>query len=293
MFGIELAFNPFMKILIVNFIFILFFSPQTFADNNNNSRTNSYNVYEVSTKIGEVLYKAMLYAPLRKAKYILVLSPTIAGIKPNELANAQFFGNHGYAVIIPYPYYTELANPTPNVQKLDIDYFLPVTVSVTFVELIEQKLQLPNDIPVFALGASQGGITTIIIASHYSRIKAAWISVGGGDMPYIYAYSNSEAITKFRINHMKYLGLTDQKIYENFLRANLIQDPGKSCKNINVPIHQTIASRDDVVPTKTQELLVKECPPHEVIRKNLNHSAGIMTNVLMQEEIKEFFENSI
>lgn len=73
----------------------------------------------------------------------------------------------------------------------------------------------------------------------------------------------------------------------------LHNDPALSCKDIKVPFHQTIALRDTGVPTVTQELLARECPPHSIIRYNYNHEAGTMTTVLMRKKIYEFFESLI
>ncbi len=278
-----------MKMMFLTILFILL-NPltQTSAAEN---RSRYYNTYEIKTTVEQYQYEAIVYEPkLQKIKAMLVISPTIGNYDSVEGANAQYFAKNGYLVIVPYPFITELQKPMPDLNQLDSDYYRPVVSTISFINLVIARFNLPENISVFALGGSQGGITTILLASHIPRIKAAWTAVAGGDLPHIYAHSDVVAIVKFRTNHMKTLGITDPFEYEKLLRSWLHNDPAISCKEIKIPFHQTIALKDISVPTATQELLARECPPHQILRLNLSHSAGTLTVVTMREKIKEFFE---
>ncbi len=252
-----------------------------------------YDTYEIKTRVENYEYEAIVYKPKANIKAILVISPTIGGYDSVEGSNAQYFSNRGYLVIVTYPFLTELNQPHPDMNKLDSDYYRPVVSVISFINLVDFKFRLPPNLPVFALGASQGGITTVLLVSHIPRIKAAWMAVGGGDLPHIYARSTIVPIKEFRERHMKTLGMVNVDVYETYLRGYLKNDPAVSCKEIKVPFHQTIALKDTVVPTASQELLARECPPHEITRYNLGHEAGTLTTVLQRKKIMEFFEDAI
>lgn len=278
-----------MKMMFLTILFILLTPNQQTSAAEIKSRY--YDTYEVKTIVEQYDYEAIVYEPkLQKIKAILVISPTIGNYDSIEGANAQFFAKNGYAVIVPYPIPTELQKPMPDMNRLDSDYYRPIVSAISFINLIGSKLNLPESTPVFALGGSQGGITSVLLASHIPRIKAAWVAAAGGDLPHIYARSDVSAIVKFRTNHMRTLGMSDPGEYERFLRGWLHNDPAISCKEMKAAFHQTIALKDTSVPTVTQELLAKECPRHQILRLNLSHSAGTLTVVTMREKIKEFFE---
>ena len=280
-----------MKMMILNILFILLTPSQAFSAK---EKSWSYNTYEVKTQVENNSYEAMVYEPKnKKIRAILIISPTISNVDSIEGANAQYFAKRGYLVIVPYPFVTELNSPNPDMDKLDSDYYRPVVSAISFINLVDAKFKLPLNLPVFALGASQGGIMTVLIAAYIPRVKAAWIAVAGGDLPHIYAYSDVPAIVKFRIGHMKTLGISEALAYEIYLRSYLKNDPALSCKEIGIPLHQTIATRDTSVPTVTQEYLARECPAHSILRLKLSHSAGALTTVIMREKILDFFESTI
>lgn len=279
-----------MKLFIILFIFHLFsFTPSMARD-----KGRDYEVFQIETQSDSVKYKADVYRPLsRRIKYMLIISPTIDGITSLEVSNAQYFSKRGYVVIIPHPYQTQLSRPRPDVEKLNSDFYSPAISAIALINAVDHKLNLPQTTPIFTLGASQGGISSLIITATVPRVKALWFAVGGANLPYIFAHSEVEQLVKFRNNHMRILGMSNPKKYEEYLRIYLLNDPAIICKDITVPFHQTIATRDLSVPTITQELLVKECPQHSVSRKNVNHVSGSLSTVLDRQEIMEFFENSI
>lgn len=282
-----------MKLFMISLIFTLLSQTPAWASElpDTNKAQDDYSIFDMKTEVNSTTYVAHIYRPTKlKIKALLIISPTIKGMTSIEESNAQYFSKRGYLVIATEQFITQLNSPNPDPEKLNADYYKPVLSAISLINAVDQKLNLPETLPVFALGASQGGIFTLIIAAHVPRVKGAWFAVGGGDMAHIYAYSDVVELEKFRKNHMRILGMTKMKDYENYLRLYLKNDPTISCKEITVPFHQTIALRDTSVPTSTQELLVDECPPHSVSRKNMNHAAGTVTTVIERKEIEEYFD---
>ncbi|MBC7711829.1 MAG: hypothetical protein H7177_00720 [Rhizobacter sp.] len=277
-----------MKAMIISILFILLApSQQSFAE----EKSRYYETYKVTTLIPPYKYEAMIYEPkIEKIKAILIISHTLSASDSIEGADAQYFSKNGFVVIVPFLFETELNKLFPDTEKLDADFLRPIASVNNFIDIAETKLKLRPNLPIFAMGASQGAITTITLTASITRIRAAWSAVGGGDLPHIFARSDVSTLVKFRNNHMSILQINNLDEYENYLRDHLTNDPTIFCKDIKVPFHQTIATHDTAVPTRTQELLAKECPPHEIQRLNLSHTGGSMTVVRDQEKIKEFFE---
>lgn len=256
--------------------------------------TPQYDSYQMKIDISQGSFQASAYKPTKlKIKAMLILTPTIAGVSVIEKSNAQYFANHGYLVIIPLPYKSEVDSDRPEIQKLDDEFYKPAYAAESFITLAEKNFNLPSKLPVFAMGASQGGIRTLIIASYSDRITASWFATAGGDFPSIYARSRVEKISNFRMKHMKLLGITDPKEYEVYLRNNLTHDPSTACADIKKPFVQTMTLRDDKVPTANQELLVKTCPKHKTITLNTGHVAGSLSTVTWRHKARKFFEESM
>ena len=251
-------------------------------------------IYHAKIDLPTGHYESTIYLPLKsKIKAILILTPTIAGVSVIEKSNAQYFSDAGFLVIIPLPYKSEISSERPDIKKLDAEFFKPAYAAERFITLVEEKFNLLSDLPVFAMGASQGGIRTLIIASYISRITASWFATAGGDFPSIYARSRVEKISNFRMKHMKLLGITDPKEYEVYLRNNLTHDPSTACADIKKPFVQTMTLRDDKVPTANQELLVKTCPTHKTLTLNTGHVAGSLSTVTWRHKALKFFEESM
>lgn len=235
-----------------------------------------------------------LYRPVGKTtRGIIYLFPTITGPSPLEKTTARYFARRGFAVIIPDPIGLELNINDPSVEQLDRDYFKPTASALKLIEAADLLLESSRELPVFALGASQGGIRTVGLTSESSRIKAAWFVVAGGNFPHVYASSQVDKIKILRHNHMRKLGLSDAKDYENYLRENLKNDPLYSCAKINVPIVQVIALEDDKVPTSTQWELHRACPPHEIFQIKGGHVKGASTIYFYREKILDFFSRNL
>ncbi len=256
--------------------------------------SDHYKVYNIETSVDSTVYKATVLKPTKtEIKYILVISPNIAGVTGLEMTSAAYFTQHGYLVMMTHLFDSELNAEKPDTTKADSDYNKFAIGTDALLKLVDAQFSLPPTMPVFGLGSSQGAVASIIIASQNTRFKAIWTAVGGGDLPEIYAHSLVPQIIKFRINHMKVLGIKDNNEYEQYLRSHLTNDPGISCKSLTIPFHQTIALYDDLVPTVTQEYLVEQCPPHSVKRAKVDHIVGALTVVADREEVKAFFESAI
>lgn len=277
---------------MITLIFTLLSISPTWSDEEEKSR--SHDEFPIQLKIENTDYKATVYVPKKTSiKAMLILTPSIDGVTVMETSNAAYFSKRGYVVIVPELFFTEMMKHEPDTEKINSDYYKPVVSTINFINHVDQKLKLNPNLPIFAMGSSQGGIISLLLASYIPRVTAAWVIVAGGDLPYIYAYSDVAQLVKLRINHMRFLKITSHKEYEAYLRMYLKNDPTISCKDIKVPFHQTIATRDTSVPTRTQELLVDECPPHSVSRHSLNHTSGALTALKDRQEILEYFNDFI
>lgn len=231
------------------------------------------------------------YSTKEKPKAILILYPTISGLSLLEKNIASYFARHQYQVLIPLPYTSELNSLAPDIDRLNAEYLKPVESVKALINKLEQQTPDLSSLPIFAMGASQGGIRSILLTANYPRIKATWFSVAGGNFPKVYAHSEVDKIKLFRERHKKVLNIQSNDEYEQYLRKNLTDDPIYDCQKITVPMVQIIALKDTKVPTDTQEDLAKACPEHKIIRINQGHVAGAFTNALKKKQVKAFFDS--
>lgn len=256
--------------------------------------STKYDVKKLKVTLPEGEFEASAYKPTKeKIKGILIISPTITGVSTVELSNARYFAKRGYAVLLTHAFGVEIYKPEPDMAQLDLDFFKPALSVEAFLPLMEKEFNLKKDLPVVAMGGSQGGIVTMVLQSLVPRIRAAWISVAGGDFPSIYANSMVPALIKFRTKHMIQLGINNQKDYEAYLRGQLTNDPLTVCNQIKTPFVQIIAMRDTYVPTSNQELLVTKCPKHAVKRYQIVHGSGVLMTMTMRKDILKYFDKEI
>ena len=238
-------------------------------------------------------HEAKIFEPhdLSKIKAILYLSPTIEGVTLLESTNAHYFVRHNFLVIVPLPFIDESAVGEPTILKLNKDFNKPALAASTFLKMAAEKYSLPANLPIFAMGASQGGIRTTFIAANVPGITAAWATTVGGDFASIYTHSTVKQIALFRKKQMEYLKITSLTEYEDTLRSNLTNDPLKACQKITIPWVQTMALKDVSVPTYNQKLIAENCPHHEVIKVNTGHVMASLTTDLWRHKIRSFFES--
>lgn len=284
-----------MKTSIFAFIFILslFLSRPLKASIGQSIEVDSLKVNLGSEVVSAKVFKPQSLSLGIEIKGFIILTPTIAGLSALEKTNAQFFAKNGFLVIVPLPYSTEINSLAPNTELLDNEFDRPAQIAKELINKAESHYKVGANLPVFVLGASQGGFRSLIIAAHFKRVTALWIATTGADYPSIYARSTVNKIASFRTKHKKVLGIIDDNEYESYLRENLKNDIVNSCQLINIPFVQIIALKDDKVPTRNQELLNANCPISKTIRINTGHLGGSLSTLSMRKKILQFFSTQI
>lgn len=288
-----------MKTLVIFFLAVLPLI-STFSSEWQKVRTNSKSdLYLLKTKntvLNESAYykdlaiSAYIYLPKTEVKRVVIITPTIAGLSPIEKINARFFVKRGYAVIVPLPFKSEIDNNDPDIRNLDQEFLLPAQNADIFLNLLFEKLSLSDDVPVYAMGASQGGFRSLVIAAKTTRVRAAWIVTAGADFASIYADSQVEKILNYKNRSKEKFNFASDDEYEDYVRTNLTNDPKNLCAEIKIPFTQTIATKDDKVPTANQLLLEKSCPNHHVIRLKTGHVQASLSTSFYLKKIAHFFE---
>lgn len=281
-----------MKKIVVS-IFLLFSSSGYCYQLKALYKGSFYQKNLLTTDFNGKLLQALVYIPNKTAKAILIVSPTIVGVTPIESVSARYFSKNDFLVIVPLPFENEVNSLHPNVDNFDIEFLRPAEFAVKFITIIDQYLSLDSELPVFALGASQGGIHSLIIASHVPRVKAAWIASTGGDLPSIYAYSTAYKIRLARARMMQDLNFVTSAQYEEYLRQKLKSDPLQLCSRIYGKLVQTISLKDSKVPTKNQLELAHACKPDQLITLNSGHLVGTMSILNYRANILQFFNANL
>ena len=254
--------------------------------------------FEVEGKAQNYTLKARVYPPsfvqvnfwdTKKTPDNLTIFPTIEGAGFIEKALARYFARRGFWAVIPI--IPELENPFDEhtTQRMD-EMYLRVQQSAL---VIQEKLQSLNPRGRnFLMGASQGGIRSIMSAQALSHIDAIWANVAGGDFPSLYAYSEVDEIRNFRRAHMNQLNLKDPESYSSYLAQRLQYDPVKGCELLDSRLSLVVALEDTSVPTSNQMKLLESCQPDKVKKLNSGHFRGVIDLIFHKRDIRKFFEQS-
>lgn len=226
----------------------------------------------------------------------IILFPTINGEGALERAMARYLARRGFRVSI--------LNIEDVISEDSSEFGLETSCKMEKMYVrIEQSAYILSEYlkrtnakgKLHFLGASQGGIRSIIAAAAVKRTKNVWTNVAGGDFPSLYAYSSVAGIESFRRKHMLVLGLESVEEYETYLESRFVRDPVKSCRQIHdrgaANISMVIASDDTSVPTSNQLALKKACSPNFLRVVSGGHLRGVTDMYFLRRQILDFFEN--
>lgn len=223
----------------------------------------------------------------KKAPDNLMIFSTIDGTGTLEKALARYFARRDFWVVLPL--IPEIENPIDEqtAKRMDAMY-KRVQLSA---QILQNKLKELNGLGRnFLMGASQGGIRSIMAAQTLEDVDAVWANVAGGNFPSLYAYSRVDELIEFRQNHMSFLGLKDPQRYQTFLSSKLEHDPLQSCGQIPARMSFVVALEDESVPTSNQLELLEACRPEKVKKIDSGHVRGVLDLILNKREIRKFFE---
>lgn len=217
----------------------------------------------------------------------LMIFPTIDGESVLESQLARYFSARGFYVAIVS--IEEVKGEFDHLTACRMDGMYRRIQDTSLI--VHDMLNKVNpDGRFFTLGASQGGIRSLIAAEVIPNLSAVWANVPGGDFPSIYAESTVDDIASFREQHMQALDIDDTNVYEGYLREHLILDPLDSCANFEAPLSLVIATEDSSVPTYNQLLLLKSCPEAQYRKIDSGHFIGVINLFFNRREVRHFFE---
>lgn len=250
-------------------------------------RRQNWNL-QAQDHLGVFQIKLTVYSAKNNRGHNLILFPTIDGESILERQTAAYFARKGYLVMIPTIEEVRVAFGERTTCAMDQTYRRVQESALLLEQLLEESR--PGKKLMLA-GASQGGIRSIMSAAVLPRAHAVWSIVAGGDFPSIYSESRVIAITAFREQHMSALNFTQPRVYEEYLRQNLIFDPELSCGDIQAKLALVVATEDESVPTLNQERLVERCQPQKVRRIKAGHIRGAADLFLKRITMRKFFES--
>ncbi len=121
-------------------------------------------------------------------------------------------------------------------------------------------------------GSSFGAVVGALVVAKDPKIKAAVLTVGGGDLPYVVSRSKISLFKKTRRAQMKLLGINSINEYEAFISQYLQSDPLKYAKKTDAKrLYMILAKKDKSVPTKAQYELYNQFGQPENSRLRAGH----------------------
>lgn len=143
------------------------------------------------------------------------------------------------------------------------------------------------------LGTSVGAIYTSVAMSLHDKLNAAFVIVGGADVPEIIATSDQDILVKVRDERFK---LSGYKNNEEYIRAISEVFPYKVSQLPSLykgkKLGMVIADADTTVPTATQNYLRDLWQPQVVYNYSGNHLTVILKTWRHRDDIVEFFSKA-
>ncbi len=253
-------------------------------------------LFEATT--GEIIeFHYDYYAPAPSefaSSKLVVITPTIEGATPLELLLKDYLQNRGFHVLIPRALPLEFTFNESTVTQFERASVRALVGTTRLVNFLSQSENF-DATSMGLLGASLGGIRSSILFGLDSRFKAMFIAVAGADFPSIYANSSNNNLRPIRTSHMEYLGLSNPRDYENFLRGKLELDPYLITQSSYLQnVAMVIADDDSVVPTYNQWQLwstIKAAGVHpKTFISDSGHIQGVLHLLRYRSDIVEWFK---
>ena len=244
-------------------------------------------------------YKFLFFLPQKiSAANLIIVTPTIGGVSLFEKTIARRFAKAGYPVLIPIERKASGIIDKDIGARMERQVRRAMAASFHEIEALKEKYSYINTDEMGAIGASLGGIRSSILFSLDNRFKVAFIAVAGANIPLIYRDTQLEQLVISRNKHKKFLNLSTNEEYTNYLSKELYLDPYQITKNKNLQNVAMVISNDDTtVPTLTQWNLftaIKEAGVHpKTFTTNGGHGRGAFSLILKKNFILDWFKKRL
>lgn len=242
---------------------------------------------QVQSSFGQYTVKTRTYSPSSKSRGSVLVFPTIRGETDLERGVAKNFAMLGFEASVVL---------TPRIQlKMDqqtvcrIDQQLVLTQQSALAVIDEMERLNPHK-PIYLVGASQGAIHALLTRAVSNKIDATWINAPSGRMANLISHANADQAMEFRAQHMKYLGIADQRDYFRYLQKHLRVDPLANCLAQKSPLAIVISIIDRVIPPQLQQEVVDICQPDHFEQVGLSHVITSTLLYVQTRKIARFFD---
>ncbi len=236
------------------------------------------------------LYQPKIFGQTNPVSRAVIVLPPIGGMTPLDEAYSLGLCTFGFRAVI-------LEAWTPD-SRDEFDLMAHDRQAVRAVTAVRRLIELlapvrPKQIGL--LGTSAGAIIGALAVGIDSRLSAAALIVGGGNLPEIYAKSTEEGLSRLREARMRAYGFTTVEEYLEALKASIRIDPLNFASYSGPKRVLTVLAEDDtVVPTATQWALYEAFGSQELIRLKASHFFAIAdTAVSRHRDILTFFQANL
>lgn len=216
-------------------------------------------------------YQAKLFGQVNPNAKAIIILPPLGGVTPLEEAYALGFCTLGLRAVI-------LEAWTPNsrnefgLEAHDRQAIRAITAVRRLIELISPNRK--NQVGL--LGTSAGAVIGGLAIGVDSRIAAAVLIAGGGDLPEIFSKSTEPGITRLRKERMRAYGFKTVEEYQQALKKSIRIEPLEFAGYSGAKrVLTVLAEHDTVVPTSSQWALYRAFGSQELIRLSTSHELAI------------------
>ncbi|MGE0528785.1 MAG: dienelactone hydrolase family protein [Bdellovibrionales bacterium] len=182
----------------------------------------------------------------------VLVVPSIMGVQITDRIVATDLCVNGMAAIIADFFDASEVQNIPGWEEDDMKIRSAIHGLRTTIDFA-QRLSRVDARRIGVLGVSMGGILGSLLVGIDTRVSAAVIAAGAGNLPAIMAHTTQETVSRVRERRMSYMRTTDATIYEMELRKHQLFDPIHfAAQAHSTSIFMTLIEGDTTVPTENQ-----------------------------------------
>ncbi|MCP3904898.1 MAG: alpha/beta hydrolase [Planctomycetes bacterium] len=221
---------------------------------------------------------------------VVLVGPIMGGSNRVARHFAGHFADHGLAAVIVHRYDPD--KDADEIDELNRMFHDVVIDHRQAIDWIEQRPELDAE-RIGLFGVSAGAVKGAIVYGVEERIDTAVLALAGGDLPYLFSYSNEGTIGRGRRRALKEHDLTQAELREE-IRDQFHHDPLRYAPYVDARRTLLVLARfDAAVPHHCGEALRKAMGGPETIMLPTGHYGAIVYVPYIQGKALKFLRRHL
>jgi hypothetical protein len=221
---------------------------------------------------------------------VIIVMPVMGGRYRAARHFADHFASHGLAAVIVRRH--EDDKKADELDELNAMFHDVAVDHLQAIDWIERQPEL-DAARLGLFGISAGAVKGALVYGVDERIDTAVLALAGGDLPYLFSYSNEGVISRGRREALREHGLTQDELYEE-IRGEFVHDPLRYAPYVDARRTLLILARfDAAVPHHCGRALREAMGEPETIVLPTGHYGAILYVPFLQDRALAFLRRNL